>query len=318
MKSGAVFAVALALLALPASATAKHRISVERPQRWTEFSLPATNGYRVRVSATKAIPKALPNVFVTASRGQRDSVTYLAHGRSTNDGAIDAKLPGAGRISVRFHPTKVTRQAVAENCKGRSSITRHGVFRGTVELRGELGYTVLHAHSAKGKVTRSFRQVCDERESRANEGPSVGSFHERVLYAGTKEGSPTIDFSAYLTDFGLRHGGSIVSFTASSSKSRDGLFVVSSVTVQGNAAEFSSPDPAGSLDNATVEPPPPFQGSATFHLDSPTSSSWSGALSVELPGVGWVALAGPGFWSALCSERICTETLPSNVHITFF
>ena len=302
-------------MALPVSAVAKPRFSVQRPQRWSEFSLPATNGYRVTVGATKAIRKVPASVYVTASKGKRYRVDYLARGRSTKDGGIEAKLPGVGRVAVRFQPAKVIRGGtIAENCKGTRSVIRKGVFRGTIELRGELGYTILHATSARGKVTQSFRQVCDERESGTKEGAPAPTFHERSLYTGTKEGAPAISFSAYVTEFGLKSGGPHVNFIAYSSNRRDGLFVSSSVTVEGDAAEFAT-EPGGGLENASVTAPPPFQGSASFHLDSPTSSSWTGALSVELPGIGWVALAGPGFWSALCGEETCTKTLPPNVRI---
>jgi hypothetical protein len=139
--------------------------------------------------------------------------------------------------------------------------------------------------------------------------------HQRALYAGTKEGAPRIDFIVSATDFGSSVAKSFVYFTASSSKRHDGLNVFSTVSVRGTAAQFSTPDPAGTLENATVAPPSPFQGSATFHLDSPTSSSWTGTLSVEIPGVGRVALAGSGFWSSLCEDLTCTQTLPPNVQI---
>jgi hypothetical protein len=315
---GSALVTAAALLALPAGVGAKSGFSVEEPQRSIEFSLPATNGYRVRVSATTLKRGARANVSVTASKGQRDTVEYLTRGRFSTNGALFANLSGVGRIALRFRPTRLSREAVPENCKGHSSFISHCVFRGTIELRGELGYTSLHSASATGKVTQSFRQVCDQREAGVEEGGAGRSIHETTLLAGAREGSPQIHFTAFLTDFGPRSGGSLAYFTTSSFRRRDGLTIFSSITARGDQADFSTPDSASNLDDTTVEPPFPFLGSATFHLDSPTSSSWEGSLSAELPGVGTVALAGPGFWSALCAEETCTKTLPSNVRIAFF
>jgi hypothetical protein len=53
--------------------------------------------------------------------------------------------------------------------------------------------------------------------------------------------------------------------------------------------------------SATIEPPAPFSGSATY-LSSPEypSGSWTGSLAGDFPGVGMVSLAGPEF----CAESV--------------
>lgn len=48
------------------------------------------------------------------------------------------------------------------------------------------------------------------------------------------------------------------------------------------------------LTRATVEPPPPFAGSAGFLRGVP-GPTWSGSLSVDLPGLGSTPLAGDGY-----------------------
>jgi hypothetical protein len=307
---------ALVLVVTPASAAAKAGFSVEGPRTWSEFGLSATNGYRIDVSAIPAGGKHFPNVFISASKGQRYLVQYAARGLSTG-GLIRAKLPGVGRIAVRFKELRVNRQAVADNCKGRAEVIRHGVFEGRIELHGERGYTSVQGHSAAGEIRQSFRQVCDQREP-DHEGAGGGhSFHMKTLFAG-QEGGRRLSFSASRFDLGPRFGGPSVSFSASSSIRRHGFFVVAFASAQGEPAAFLTPDSAGVLEGASVTPPAPFHGSATFHLDSPTSASWIGTLSVELPGMGDVPLAGTGFWSALCEDTACTKTLPPNVRLAFF
>jgi hypothetical protein len=309
---GAVAAAALILVVLPPGAVAKSGFFVQGPQRWSEFSLPAANGYRVTVSATQATRKSVANVYVRASKGRQRTVEYSIRGVSRQDGLIDAKLPGVGRIAVRFNPKKVTRQTVADNCKGRATVVRHGIFRGTIEINGEQGYTSVHRRSSRGTITQSFRQVCGQREPGGERGPGP-SFHQKILIAGSRKGPSLVSFTALEADFGPKFGGPVVLFLASSEQQHDGLHVSNRVLVEGKASGFSISDPPSSLEAATIEPPPPFQGSATFHLDSPRSSSWTGTLSVELPGVGQVALAGDGFWSALCVDGTCTKTLPFGV-----
>jgi hypothetical protein len=61
--------------------------------------------------------------------------------------------------------------------------------------------------------------------------------------------------------------------------------------------------------SASVDPPRPFTGSATFQQESSKNFSWTGDLSAELPGIGDVALAGPDFESALCVGLHCRGDL---------
>lgn len=312
-----VVVAAVALLAMPVTAVAKPGFSVEGPQRWSEFSLRATNGYRVRVSAAPARRKRDPSVFITASKGQRDTVQYMARGLSAADGSIKTKLPGVGRIAVRFDELKVSREAAPDNCEGRASVIRHGVFEGRIELHGEHGYTSLNGHSAPGTITQSFRQVCDQREPGRREVGRGDSFHLESLLAGREE-KRRLSFSVSRFDLGPKFGEPSVFFSASSSTQRHGFFVFSFVSAEGKPSTFLTPDQAGTLEDASVSPPAPFHGSATFHLDSPTSSSWTGTLGVELPGVGDVPLAGEDFWSALCEDETCTKTLPPNVRLVSF
>jgi hypothetical protein len=315
VANAAVLAV-LALFALPAGVAAKPGYSVEAPQRQAEFKLPATNGFRVTVSAAEAQPKGRPSVYIIASKGRRESVTYFVTSLGGEEDVIDAKLPGVGRISVRFEPTKMTREAPADNCKGRPSLVRLGLFRGTIELHGEHGYTSVDRDSAPGTITNSFRQVCDQGGPGSHGADPGNSFHQETLFAGLRK-SPERDygFTASKVDLGPLFGGPTVFFSADATTRGTGFTAIHSVSASGGPAQISTPQPIGTPGDVTVTPPSPFHGSGLFHLDSPTSSSWTGDLGVELPGIGPVALAGPQFWSAFCAESSCTDTLPRGVRV---
>ncbi len=278
---------------------------------WSEFSVPATKGYHVRVSADGGTRKMRPTIYVEASKGH-ESVNYVTHGRVGSNGVLDVKLPKIGRIAVRFKPKKVTRQALADNCKGRATVVRHGTFRGIIVLHGEQEYTELHRYEAVGTVSRSFRQIC--RQSEVGRQSPHASARLTYLLAGAKDGRQSLGFTAIKTDLGTKFGTS-TSFMAYSQTKREGLQVLSQITVEGKASGLSTSGPLESFEDATVEPPDPFGGSAAFHLDSPTTSTWTGTLNVDLPGIGRVVLAGDRFWSALCGEDVCTKTLPPNVRV---
>lgn len=301
---------ALALFALPAGAAAKPGSFVSPAERTMNFELPATKGFRITVEATSGRPKEPAQIYIAASRGSRERVQYFAAGTATSDGTIQVKLPRVGRISVRFDPTRVTREPPSGNCKGRDSIVQRGVFRGTIELRGEQGFTRVNRHSVMGSMVQSFRRVCDRRGFEAGEFGPGDSLDSETLFTGLNgKRRENISFAAMRFDFGSKLGGARVTFVASALTQHDGFIAYHSVSVEGGEADFSTPQPAGDV---TVTPPGPFHGSALFHLESPQSSSWTGDLGVEIPGVGPVALAGSRFWSVFCTDQKCTDTGPRN------
>jgi hypothetical protein len=72
------------------------------------------------------------------------------------------------------------------------------------------------------------------------------------------------------------------------------------------AAFAKAPSPAFVFDHArataTVHPPAPFSGEATFARNGHGSAVWTGSLSVALLGIDPVALAGPAFHGSLRPE----------------
>jgi hypothetical protein len=63
-----------------------------------------------------------------------------------------------------------------------------------------------------------------------------------------------------------------------------------------------------------LDPPPPFAGSASFRDPASGPPSWTGPLSVSLPGAPAVQLAGPNFSARLCRNQSllheCKAPLP--------
>jgi hypothetical protein len=71
------------------------------------------------------------------------------------------------------------------------------------------------------------------------------------------------------------------------------------VAVPGPTRSFVFED---NLRSATVEPPAPFSGSASFERATKGRKTWTGDLSASFPGRAGVPLAGPKFESVLSHE----------------
>lgn len=77
---------------------------------------------------------------------------------------------------------------------------------------------------------------------------------------------------------------------------RRGIEISRSTTLWAGASAFEF-DP--SLRTATLAPPAPFSGSASFHRNAPVANRWSGNLTVDLPGRSNVPLAAAGVGATL-------------------
>lgn len=302
-----------AALLLPAQgAVAKPGYEVQEAQVWSTFSVAASNGYRLTVTALREGSGRHASVAVTASRGPAGSrgqtrVEYAIRGTLATDGSIHASMGGLGRIAVRFRALKTRRLSPEQGCHGGRALNGSGVFRGVIRLRGEAGYTSVHAQHARGEVLTSPREVCGV--SSGHEGKASPPVEASTLLAGAGR----TDFQASRIDWSP--GIASTDFSASVRRRRQGVAIWYMAIVPGEEADFTTPDPAGAMEQVTVEPPPPFTGSASFTLTSPSTSTWEGTLGVTLPVLGWVSLAGPSWWSSLCSETTCTHTAPQGVQI---
>jgi len=316
-----VLVIAAIPFAGPAPRAAAARTQVKPPTTSSSFEVPASNGYWVSVTATRTANRGPAEVAVSAvnERGKRGetSIEYSTHGRLAKDGGIDAKLPGLGRIAVSFEQTKVHRvKFVNPACGNPVTRLRKGVFTGTIAFHGEGGFTKVHRRSAQGQIRETFRHVCDEGEAVEPTGP-IGTPNSQSLFVAGEGGGGTISFSAAgppPLDPSLPPSGlATVLFWARYLGELRGMQVSAYVAATSGSNRFSVTTTAGAPTDAMVKPPAPFAGEAVFHLESPTTASWAGDLRVELPGVGAVALAGPGTWAALCEGIPCTETLPPGV-----
>jgi hypothetical protein len=307
----ALIAVSALLLQSVAAGPTKSRLV---PQE-ARFYLRGTNGYLIRVSAEPKPPQSksvvtigLPSVTLSAMH-EHQEVVYETRAAATLT-AIDASFGRLGTISVSFIPSgKVLRARRPKRCRmGRFlpaiAETRLGVFVGTISFHDEHGYTVVHAKRAKGGVgdgpMRPHEKITRGRTISSTETPKpsepqlprrvsldVGSPHSArgVLVNPLPVGLSKTSTKEY-------------SFEGFTNERRGRIRISHYVSVLGPASDFNF---NSSLTSATVTPPAPFFGTASFQREA-DSTSWAGSLSGPLPARGIVQLAGPRFSGELLTE----------------
>jgi hypothetical protein len=276
-----------ASLILPAGAAAKPGGPLGRTERHAEAHLAGTHGYRITIHADNT------STFVMATKGTA-SVNYMGLQSKLEGDKIDARLPGVGRVFLRFHERSRSHTRSPDDCP--AGLIRKGVFLGWVKIRGERDYTSAESRHVRGKIVRESPGKCRRRATaRAS---SAGS---ELVDASMERGRSYLSFVAFSIPSSRLEGNLV--FGASLMRVRRTMIVFNQQTA-------ISKDP-GSLEiaapprSATVDPPAPFTGSASFQQEGAKEFSWTGDLAVELPGIGEVNLAGPKFETNLCVGRRC-------------
>jgi hypothetical protein len=275
-KRGGLGLVAVLALMLVASPAAGARPNDRFPLLGF-FQLPASNDYRIEGFVFGGL------VIFTAESGNV-SATYLVGGKRS-DGRLVARFGRLGRLDLRFHPH-------GERGEERCDPAATGTYRGVLAFVGERRYTELHARRAAGFGLVPPPRDCAEpaSASRLGRGPMT---HLHAI-ARVPRGVASVSVLGF-------PGERRVGVAASREEQRGRMFILreASATVGGpNAFVASAPGEHPAL--ARLKPPKPFAGSAVYEETGVGASSWSGDLSVWLPGAGRVPLAGPDFSSSLC------------------
>jgi hypothetical protein len=307
-KALAALTVIALFAALASGAAAATR--VDKAKTVSFFDVKGSDGYWLEITAKRIAGERAATVTVAASRerykAEDVSVGYSVHTPLHKDGGFDARLPGLGRVDVTFDQAKVQKFKTPGNkvCKSSTETVHRGTFRGTVSFRAEGGFTVAHSSAAPGYVKETSKRACEEVEG----GWFLEGTHEPKevqLFATGPEGDPAVSFWAAglpESEPPTTSGGiPTVTFSATYSTEKRGIQIVAQAYRNTVSSYLLSPGPAGVLTDATAMPPAPFEGTGTFHAESPTTASWTGDLGIEFPGtIGTVPLTGPGFTSRLC------------------
>ncbi|HVQ59453.1 MAG TPA: hypothetical protein VMS60_11170 [Solirubrobacterales bacterium] len=291
--------VALSLLAAPGGAAAKPGYYVLPESHLAIAELPGSNGYRITIAALG------PRYAALLANGRGGLVSYFVrapfHGKR-----LDVRFGKLGRVSVRFEPTgPLERESEpgGPSCNGPQTTTSQpGRFVGTIRFRGERGFTTARRSAVKTTVFHSSRLVCKRPPESEGGEPEDKATSVRAFVKGNPEGPV---FTAYSDSpvAGPRAEGP--SFGVSITDRRPSMTVTHSAGAGGEPDAFAV-SPLGDVPaTATVSPSFPFDGSATLTKSPGAATTWTGDLSVELPGRGTVPLAGPSFSAKLCRNISC-------------
>jgi hypothetical protein len=204
LKPLIAFLALAALLVAPSAAAAKTRNELRPGFYFLSFNAKGSKGWDVNFSAS--LDKHFKHRLTIEAVGpEGQTVSYSLPGHVAGDGTIDAKLPGVARVAVHFETTEVRKLKLhtEANCTApKTSTTREGVFRGTIELRGEGGYTTVHRAGAPGAISEYPSEVCKvmpkpEHQTSAEVKEEVEELiHVTTLQVGQKQDGGTLSFTA--------------------------------------------------------------------------------------------------------------------------
>lgn len=193
---------------------------------------------------------------------------------------------------MRFHSDSGPRRIRQPdgNCRGRGELVDRGHWVGRIEFEGEQAYTTVHASRARGKVIKTPKQTCSPPEAEGNHpNPRV-----TLLIAASKASDAF--FAAFKITPSTYPEFSGAVFIASLSELRGRrLRIERSISADAGIDAFASTGKRNHIESATVAPPAPFTGTATFQSTGGSKGSWLGSLAGDFLGRGEVALAGPEF-----------------------
>jgi hypothetical protein len=277
--------------ATPASAKEARSFSAE-------FSLRASNGYVISVSASRH------QVTITVAEGGLRSnhvveTTYSASGTASPKG-VEANLGTLGEISLRFVPSGQTitkrRPRLPKGCKApRTAVRREGAFVGVIRFEGEADYAAVEATEVHGSVGTSENVFCVT----FSNGSDRGKHHHRLVpsvpYLNATTAHNALSFAVAATG---RNDGR-VAFVASSTEKNGPISIFRWASVAAGSSAFRF-DPR--LTAAIVTPPPPFSGTATFRRRPKGSPLWTGSLAVSFLGAPSTPLTGSNFTSTILTR----------------
>lgn len=266
------------------------------------FSLPASNGYTLKVKTEGTM------TLVSLRRGGLSSTYFVSD--SAGPEGIAADLGPLGKIDVRFAPSGATKTVHVPRGEQRRPGCRYprrlvhalGTFTGTISFHGENGFASVEAAQVPGSIGPSARPRCGGQQAWLRRAPVPEPRRvEHVWVAADTVLSATSHFSAETATFTILlayASGDDVRYAVDRIESpRPGLMILRSAAVTAPRSTFSY---RGDLTSATLQPPAPFSGEATF---SARRERLSGDLAVSFPGTSPQPLTGPKFETRLDATR---------------
>jgi hypothetical protein len=297
-----IVAAAFAFLTLPVSATARPGYEVHSGGIKIVLPVQQRDNYVISVS----VHEQQRVKFVVES--SYSTTEYTTEGRVTGQ-RIEATFGTLGRIDVGFNlVSRQTDPSFKARCRGRAPLYREGSYRGAIELAHWEG--VPKVSTARGRVyfTRYFRKVCKKREHSQAEAIGKSKLRRKIeaglLMARGKGEGRTVILGALNFAFRknpVRSGGQLA---VEIYERHEGVLITRTANTSIDHNSFAMTGPGEVPEVIEVELAAPFAGRALYSRIPGLSPSWTGDLSINLPGADRVPLTGPGFSAFLCRSSV--------------
>jgi hypothetical protein len=268
-----------ALLAAGLSLPAGVQAVPSPPPQVAIFGVQASNGYRVTIVANGS-SDGTGDIAVLAVSTRAAAIYRTA--ATVTDKGVEANLGELGRISVKSVRTG-RKRTVPRDCEGNRKRRIAAIrYEGIIEFHGEEDFTDVSANSAPFDYRTYLGFACMREGGRPPGKPLPGAFlhvhrnpEENELMLHAVQPRP----------------GSATSISVQVDKHQGEFEITRAVGIRARASALRF-DPR--LRKATLSPPAPFDGHATFRRSAPFGDRWSGNLTVDLPGASDYPLTGPG------------------------
>lgn len=238
-------------------------------------------------------------------RKEGQVAVYRVPGEATESG-LKARFGRLGLIDVTFTPTTTLNSTEpGKGCTGAPRTLREGVFTGTIEFTGEREFVRIEGPQAAGSMSVISQWECPEveaidsftRVSRLSQTTFRDEKREResATLAAVHRG-----FSPYfIAGVAHRHSGGKSIFLGVKFEIREGMNVLRATVVRGPASAFDFDLAART---ASLRPPAPFTGHASFAARAHGRGLWRSTIRVPLLGANPIDTGGPGFRVTLRPE----------------
>lgn len=287
-------------------ASVRSHLHMHRPRHQFESRLAIDVPGRYRLSVIAEGDRVALEIGKPHKRGRHESLAarldravtaYVTRGTVTPK-RIAASFGRLGSVDMRFRPSgRVVESHFRRHCRGPDHVTSLlGVFVGNLRFRGEKRPLSVRAHRAKGSVRSPLQLRCSGRRNR----PARASRRARPV-------RPHPSVVPTFLEAGWRHtvnSTELLAFNAGRATlllavDEQGLGTMAEVRYAVSLAPAKALVANEALTAATLKPPAPFAGKATYHAAPDGETRWSGSLSVGFPGTPRLPLTGERFAAKL-------------------
>lgn len=293
----------IALLAIPATAAAKPGYRVKPAGTELFLFLEDKGDYEISLEANDR-----QRVVLAAETGFLTAAEYSARGHVSSK-RIEADLGDLGRVAidVRLRPHESEPEPSQRNCKGPSSIYVPGTFHGTIRFSGEADIPPFSAKRGYIGFVRRFKRVCKQRQRGPGRNQKKGKDEKPkpklefgLLDTSGKGDGRTVNFEVLSIGPARNPAKSFGIYKAAAHERRQGVRIVRSTLGFLGPKEFRMSKRGKQPLTLRVKPPEPFSGKAFYRRGPGEKATWTGNLSVELPGSDAIPLTGEGYDAVFC------------------